>query len=71
MELCRLQYNVFSDKNAHVVISRLTHDFAIISEWFYENYMVLDPDKRHFPALGFTKPFPDFSFENTIIKNVT
>ena len=53
------------------MISRLRHDFAIISEWFYENYMVLDPDKRHFPALGFTKPFPDFSFENTIIKNVT
>ena len=53
------------------MISRLRHDFAIISEWFYENYMVLNPDKRQFPALGFTKPFPDFSFENTIIKNVT
>ena len=33
--------------------------------------MVLHPDKCHFLILGFNKPFPDFSFENTIIKNVT
>ena len=33
--------------------------------------MVLNPDKCHFLTLGFNKPFPDFSFENTIIKNVT
>ena len=25
----------------------------------------------HFLTLGFNKPFPDFSFENTIIKNIT
>ena len=33
--------------------------------------MVLNPDKCHFLTLGFNKLFPDFSFENTIIKNVT
>ena len=60
----------FSDKNSNILISRLTHGFAIISEWFYENYMVLNPDKCHFLTLGFNKPFPDFSFENSIIKNV-
>ena len=43
----------FSDKNSSIVISRLRHDFAIISEWFYENYMVLNPDKYHFLTLGF------------------
>ena len=58
-------------KNSNNVISRLRHNFAIISEWFYENYMVLNPDKCNFLTLGFNKPFPDFSFENTIIKNVT
>ena len=46
-------------------------DFTVIPEWFYENYMVLNPDKCHFLTLGFNKPFPDFSFENTIIKNDT
>ena len=60
-----------SDKSSNIVISRLRHDFAITSEWFYENYMVLNPGKCHFLTLGFNKPFSDFSFENTIIKNVT
>ena len=59
-----------SDKNSNIVISRLRHDFAIISEWFYENCMVLNPDKCHFLTLGFNKLFPDFSFENVIIKIV-
>ena len=59
------------DKMSNIVISRLRHDFAIMSEWFYENYMVFSPDKCHFLTLDFNKPFPDFSFKNTIIKNVT
>ena len=33
--------------------------------------MVLNPDKCHLLTIGFNKPFPDFSFENTIIKKVT
>ena len=33
--------------------------------------MLLNPDKCHFLTLGFNKPFPDFSFKNTIIKNAT
>ena len=60
-----------SGKKSNIVISRLRHDFAIISEWFYENHMLLNPDKCHFLTLGFNKPFSDFSFKNTIIKNVT
>ena len=60
-----------SDKNFNIVIRRLGGDFAITSEWFYENYIVLNQNKCHFLTLGFNKLFPDFSFENTIIKNVT
>ena len=56
-----------TDKNVNIVISRLSHYFAIISEWFYENYMLLNPDKCHFLTLGFDKSFPDFSFDNIII----
>ena len=33
--------------------------------------MLLNSNKCHFLTLGFNKPFRDFSFENTIIKNVT
>ena len=60
-----------SHKNANIVISRLRNDFAIISEWFYENYMILNADKWLFLTVGFNEPFPDFSFNNTRIENVT
>ena len=33
--------------------------------------MVLNSDKCHFLTLGCNKPFPNFSFKNTMIKNVT
>ena len=60
-----------SEKNANIVISRLRHDFEIISEWFYENYMILSTDKCHFLTVSFNEPFPDFSFSNTTIQHVT
>ena len=60
-----------SDKNANIMISRLRHDFAIISEWFYKINMVLKADKCHFLTVGFNEPIPDFSLNNTTIKNVT
>ena len=49
-----------SNKNANFVIKRLRHDVAIISEWFYENYMLLNADKSYFLTLGFHGLFPDF-----------
>ena len=74
MQMTKIDYatrkmTITSDKNSNIVISRLSHDFAIISEWFYESYMVLSRDKCHFLTLGFNKPFPDFSFANTITQN--
>ena len=55
----------------NIVISRLRCNFAILSEWFYENYMSLNADKRHFLTQDFNEPFPDFSFDDTTIVNVT
>ena len=60
-----------SGKNANISISRLRHDFAIISEWFYENYTVLNAGECHFLPVGFNESFPDFSISNTTIENVT
>ena len=48
-----------------------THSMKTTWYSIHENYAVLNPDKCHFLNLDFNKPFPDFSFENTIIKNVT
>ena len=60
-----------SGKNTNISISRLRHDFAIISEWFYENYTVLNAGECHFITVGFNESFPDFSFSDTTIENVT
>ena len=60
----------FSDKNANIVMSRLRHAFAIISEWFYENYMDLNADKCHFLTVGLNEPLPDFSFNDTTVENI-
>ena len=36
----------------------------------YENFMVLNPDKRYFLTLGFQNAQPKFSYDNVTIKNV-
>ena len=59
-----------SDKIADVVTSRLRHDFKIITEWFYEKYMVLNADKCHFLTVGFNEPFLDFSFNGALFSYI-
>ena len=59
-----------SGKNTNIIISWLRHDFAIISQLFYENHIVLNQHKSQFPTLDFNEPSPDFSFNNTLIENV-
>ena len=44
-----------SDKNSNIVICKHRHCFQIISEWFYENCIVLNPDKCHFLTLAFNQ----------------
>ena len=36
------------NKNLESVICSLREDFSILSNWFYDNYMVLNPGKCHF-----------------------
>ena len=33
-------------------MNSLSHDFTILSNWFYNNFMVLNPDKCFFMLLG-------------------
>ena len=61
---------LLSVKNA-IVTEILRHNFSIILERFYQNFMVLNADKCHFLTLGFNEPFTDFSFNNTTTENVT
>ena len=36
------------NKNLETVICNLRQEFSILSNWFYDNYMVLNPGKCHF-----------------------
>ena len=40
-----------SDKNISKITSSLGHDFTILSKWFYNNFMDLNPDKCSFMLL--------------------
>ena len=45
-------------------------DFKIINNWFYENFMVLNPEKSHFMCIG--QKIDDaetLNFNNFVIKN--
>ena len=34
------------------IMNSISHDFTILSKWFYNNYMVFNPDKCSFMLLG-------------------
>ena len=40
------------NKNLETVICNLRQEFSILSNWFYDNYMVLNPWKCHFMLFG-------------------
>ena len=40
-----------SDKRVSTIIDSLRHKFTILSKWFYNNFMVLNPEKCSFMLL--------------------
>ena len=45
--------NLFSmGKNKDEIKNILSSDFRVVNDWFYENFMVLNPEKSHFMCLG-------------------
>ena len=63
--------NLFSmGKNKDQVKTFLSSDFKIINNWFYENFMVLNPEKSHFMCIG--QKIDDaetLNFDNFAIQN--
>ena len=63
--------NLFSiRKNKDEIKNILSSDFRIVNDWFYENFMVLNPEKSHFMCLG--KDIDDtetLSFNDLALKN--
>ena len=47
----------------------LLNDFNVVTEWFFENYMVLNTGKCHFTCLGKNTENETFTFKDTIMNN--
>ena len=60
-----------SGNDANAVINKLKQDFSKIFKWFYENFVILNPDIYYFLTLPFQDTKPNFSHDNLIIKNVS
>ena len=65
-----------SDKHVCTSMGSLRHEFTILSKWFYNNFMVCNPEKRSFMLLGVDDPLQtnlvsgDQILEKTIQKKV-
>ena len=44
-------------------------DFKVVTDWFFENYMTLNPTKCHYMSLGKNKENNTFNFGNISLKN--
>ena len=41
-----------TDKRVSTIIDSLSHELTILSKWFYNNFMIINPDKCSFLLLG-------------------
>ena len=48
---------------------KLQKDFLVLDEWFFNNFLVLNSEKRHFMTLGTSTTLPSFKCKNITIKN--
>ena len=53
-------------KDLNVIKENLQKDFKVVTVWFFENYMSLNPTKRHYMCLGKNKENDIFNFENIV-----
>ena len=56
-------------KDLELVKSVLVNDFRAIKQWFYENFMILNPNKCHFMCVGKNTESDIFKFENVCLEN--
>ena len=62
--------NLYSTrKELNVIKEKLQKDFKVVTDWFFENYMSLNPTICHYMFLGKNKENDTFNFGNTSLKN--
>ena len=71
LENCTYNNTLYSsDKNVSNIMTLLNHDFAILSNWFYINFMVLNPDKCYYMLFDIKDGLQtDLASNNITIKN--
>ena len=48
----------------------LLSDFRAVNNWFYENFIIINPGKRHFVSIGkYTRDEDAFYYDNLTLKN--
>ena len=63
--------NLYSiGKELDIVKEKLRKDFKVVTDWFFENFMSLNPTKFHSMYLGRNKKNETFNFENNLLKIV-
>ena len=55
-----------SDKNIKNIMTSLNHDFAILSNWFYKNFIVVNPDKSFFLLIAVKDEFQTDRVSNNV-----
>ena len=58
-----------TSKDLELVKSVLVNDFRAVKEWFYENFMILNPNKCHNTCIGKNNESDIFKFENVCLEN--
>ena len=56
-------------KDLELVKSVLVKDFRAVKEWFYENFMILNPNKCHYMCIRKNTESDIFKFENVCLEN--
>ena len=52
-----------------IIKEKLRKNFKVVTDWFFENYMSLNPTKCRYMCLGKNKENGTFNFENIFLKN--
>ena len=56
-------------KDLELVKSVLVKDVSAVKEWFYKNFMILNPNKCHSMCIGKNTESDVFKFENVCLEN--
>ena len=62
--------NLYSiGKELNIIKEKLRKDFKVVTDWFFENHMSLNPTKYPYMCIGKNKEYDKFNFGNISLNN--